>query len=246
MKIPDFLIIGTQKGGTTSLFNYLKQHPETALPDQKEIHFFDKQYKRGPDWYFNKFSSEHLITGEATPYYLYHPYVAERVARFCPKVKLIILFRNPIDRAYAHFFMEKYRNREHLSTFEDAIKAEPKRLEMEKKKLIQDPFYNSFTHQTHSYLDRGKYYCQVKKWLKHFPPQKFLFIKSESFFNNTEKALESVFEFLNLPHQKINNLKPWRQNHYPTMKPKTKIYLEKYFAEYNHKLAGLIGKQFNW
>lgn len=246
MKIPDFLIIGTQKGGTTSLFNYLKQHPETALPDQKEIHFFDKQYQKGPKWYFNKFPSVHLITGESTPYYLYHPYVAERVAHHCPKVKIIVLLRNPIDRAYAHFFMEKQRKREPLPTFEDAIKAEPERLENEKKKLIKNPFFNSAIHQTHSYLDRGKYYSQVKRWFNHFPKEHFLIIKSEIFFQHTEKVLESVFKFLGLSHQEINNLKPWRQNHYPTMKPKTRAYLSEYYAEENHKLTDLIGEQFNW
>lgn len=246
MKVPDFLIIGAQKGGTTSLFSYLRQHPGTALPERKEIHFFDKQYQKGAAWYYNHFPAENKITGEATPYYLYHPYAAERIANICPDLKLIVLLRNPIDRAYAHFYMEKNRNREPLPTFEEAIKAEPERLDKEKKKLERDPFYNSPAHQNHSYLDRGEYYSQLKKWLNHFLKERFLFLRSEEFFQHTEKVLESVFDFLGLPNQKINNLKPRRQNHYPSMHPETRSYLEKYFAAHNRKLADLIGEQFNW
>lgn len=240
MKVPDFIIIGAQKSGTTSLFNYLRQHPGTALPEQKEIHFFDKQYQKGAEWYFNHFPDLNKITGEATPYYLYHPYAAKRIANICPKAKLIVLLRNPIDRAYSHFYMEKYRNREPLPAFEDAIKAEHERLEKEKKKLAQDPFYNSPVHQNHSYLDRGNYYLQVKQWLNCFPKENFIFLKSEDFFRHTDKVLESVFGFLGLPSQKIHNLKPTRQNHYPPMHPEIKYSWKNILQPTITNLLGLL------
>lgn len=105
-----FLIIGAQKCGTSSLFYYLLQHPELALPEKKEIHFFDAKHQNGIGWYEDHFSHKKKAdkqTGEATPYYLFHPLVPQRIAIHYPQIKLIVLLRSPIDRAYSHFWMIK-------------------------------------------------------------------------------------------------------------------------------------------
>ena len=103
-RLPDFLIIGAQKCGTSSMFAYLNQHPQMKLPDVKEIHFFDLNYSNGLDWYTSHFPpaslSHRMVTGEASPYYLFHPHVPERVRLHCPDVKLVVMLRNPVDRAY--------------------------------------------------------------------------------------------------------------------------------------------------
>ena len=105
--LPSFLILGAQKAGTSSLYNYLRQHPSLRLPQKKEMHFFDLYYMRGLKWYARQFPAfvfnRTKKTGEATPYYLFHPAVAERVATALPNVKLIALLRDPTVRAFAHF-----------------------------------------------------------------------------------------------------------------------------------------------
>lgn len=246
MKLPDFIIIGVQKCGTTSLFHYLRQHPDINLPEEKEIHFFDKFYHKGINWYLEKFPEDGMLTGEATPYYIYHPHVAARMAVCCPKVKLIVMLRDPADRAYSQFVMEKQRKNEPLETFEEAIAAEPDRIIHEKKMLEQDPGYRSVPHQRYSYLERGKYDQQIGMWLQFFSLENFYFIRSEDFFNDPERILHSVFDFLGLRHVKIPDLSPLRQNQYPRMKTETRLRLKRYFSSGNRKLADLIGQQFNW
>ena len=113
--LPDFLISGAQRGGTTSLYNYLQAHPCFELPTTKELHFFDRKFHRGLAWYRAHFPTylekcfaqriqgRAFLTGEATPNYLFHPLVSRRVAEVLPRVKLIVLLRNPVDRAFSHY-----------------------------------------------------------------------------------------------------------------------------------------------
>jgi hypothetical protein len=113
--LPNFIIIGSARSGTTSLYNYLVQHPGIAPALRKEVHFFDYNYQRGCSWYQGQFPThpymhymqtihrQAMITGEASPYYLFHPYVPQRVAQLLPEIKLIALLRNPIERAFSHY-----------------------------------------------------------------------------------------------------------------------------------------------
>lgn len=146
---PDFIIIGAQKGGTSSLFSYLKQHSQLQLPDKKEIHFFDNDYQKGVNWYRSHFPMkifDNIKTGEATPYYLFHPHAPQRIFQHCPKVKLIVMLRNPTDRAYSHYMMQNKRKIDPLPTFEEAIDAEESRLRVETLRLGNEPLYNSVHH----------------------------------------------------------------------------------------------------
>ncbi len=249
-RLPDFIIIGAQKGGTSSLFSYLSQHPQLSLPDIKEIHFFDNHYKEGINWYRSHFPLKLINynkkTGEASPYYLFHPHIAQRVYSHCPKAKLIVIIRNPVDRAYSHYMMQNRRKFDPLPTFEEAIAAEHKRLSEETKKLLNDPYYNSINHQRLSYLSRGMYYTQLTRWLKYFPLNQFLFIKSEDFFNDPFKELLRVYEFLGIRRKKSVNLTPQNTNDYPPMNKKTRSFLNTYFAEENKKLSEILGSNFLW
>ncbi len=245
---PDFIIIGAQKGGTSSLFYYLSQHSQLSLPHIKEIHFFDNNYNKGIDWYKNQFPSQFIgrrKTGEASPYYLFHPHVPGRIIKCCPKIKFIVMLRNPVDRAYSHFMMQKKRKIELLS-FEDAIKVESARLSEEENKLLSNPGYNSITHQQRSYIARGNYYPQLIRWFELFPFEQFLFINSEIFFDNPLTQLSKVYSFLNIKHETPYNLNPQNINEYELMKPNTRVYLNEYFASYNKKLAHLLGNEFTW
>src|SRR6266480_7948081 len=129
--LPDFLILGAQKAGTTALYAYLRQHPEITGPSWKEVSFFDRHYARGEAWYRGNFPNSlrarGKLVGEASPSYLFHPLAPERVAGLVPEAKLIALVRNPVDRAYSHYQHEVALGREPLS-FEDAVAAEYERL----------------------------------------------------------------------------------------------------------------------
>ena len=139
-KLPDFLIVGVMKGGTTSLFRYLVRHPQVLPPFRKEIKYFDCNYINGQNWYQahfplkKKFVGGSKLTGEATPYYIFHPQAPMRIAEALPEAKIIILLRNPIDRAYSHYQHMVRVGREPLS-FEEAIAAEPERLAGEAEKI---------------------------------------------------------------------------------------------------------------
>ena len=119
-KLPDFIIIGCQRGGTTSLYNYITSHPDVEPASQKELHFFDYNFDKGLDWYKDQFP-DNKITGETSPYYIIHPHAPRRIAQAKPDVKILILLRNPGDRAYSHYNLEVKIGHEKLS-FEDAIK----------------------------------------------------------------------------------------------------------------------------
>src|SRR5262249_39356681 len=123
---PDFLIIGAQKSGTTALVKFLNKHLFVKIP-KEEIHFFDLHYDKGVDWYQQQFSQKQSsleVIGEKSPYYLFHPTAPKYVQELYPKMKLIVILRNPVDRAYSQYWhnlrYHEYEENE-LETFEDAI-----------------------------------------------------------------------------------------------------------------------------
>ncbi|NIQ15891.1 MAG: sulfotransferase, partial [Candidatus Dadabacteria bacterium] len=143
--LPNYLIIGGQKCGTNSLYAYLANHPNVRPALTKEIRFFDKYYQRGINWYkvcfpFKFDQNLHkgsIIAGEATERYLEYPHAPKRVREALPHVKLILLLRNPVDRAYSHYSMRFKAGKEKLS-FEDAIDKENERTKDEYKKMEND------------------------------------------------------------------------------------------------------------
>jgi len=248
--LPDFIIIGTQKGGTSSLFYYLKEHPQMQMPQEKEIHYFDLNYNKGLKWYESHFPNQgvsgNLITGEASPYYLFHPLAPERAFSICPKVKLIALLRNPVDRAYSHYAMERKKGNDQHSSFEIAIEAEEARLKGEAERIISESNYNSYNHQKFSYLERGKYSVQIKRWLNYFPCHQCLFIKSENFFSNPQSELRKVYDFLGVETVYPHDLTAHNSNAYDLMSDGLRTRLEAYFTEEENSLIEMLGDDFNW
>ncbi len=147
--MPDFIIIGAMRGGTTSLYSYLTEHPNIGPAYMKEVHFFDVYFHKGLPWYRAQFPStvqkyytervqkQNFITGEASPYYLFHPHAPRRIARLLPHVKLIVQLRNPVSRAYSHYYHEVNGGHEKLS-FAEAIDREEDRIGKETEKLARD------------------------------------------------------------------------------------------------------------
>ncbi len=198
----DFIICGTQKGGTTALDHYLRLHPNICMADKKEVHFFDR------DDYFNDFDpdyskyhkyfspkNDHCIIGEATPIYMYWDKAMERIHRYNPNTKLIAVLRNPINRAFSHWNMERDRNREQRS-FWDAISEENSKLKSSKHR--QD--------RTFSYLDRGFYSTQIRNIYDYFEKDQFLILRNEILRHSPNDVLAEVASFLSMsPFDKVEH-----------------------------------------
>jgi hypothetical protein len=253
-KLPDFIVVGTQKGGTTELYDQLVLHPQIAPSFAKEVHFFDANYSKGTDWYtafFPRVPEPHLnrppgyITGEASPCYLFHPDVARRVNATVPRVKIILLLRNPVDRAYSHYHHEVRLGYETLP-FEKALAQEDVRLQGEKAKMLGDKHYYSDRYMHYSYLSRGIYIDQVKSWFDVFPQEQILVLKSEEFFANTSSVMSQVHAFLGVPD--VEMMKPERHKSfpYPKMDQSLRQRLLEHFKPYNQELYDYLGRDFCW
>lgn len=259
--IPDFMIIGAQKGGTTSLYFYLVKHPYIASAWRKELHFFDSNchdnnFHKGLSWYrgqfpinIRKYYAEYIrkqdfITGEASPTYLFYPTVPKRVAEIFPQVKLIVLLRNPIDRAYSHYRHQVASGREKLS-FEDAIACEEEGIRGDAEKMAADENYNIYP-----YLTRGVYVDQLQRWFRWFPREQFLIHRSEDLYTNTATIYRQTLEFLNItdlePPKKFGVYNKARYTPPAKMDPKLRKHLVEYFEPHNLRLYELLDRDFDW
>ncbi len=248
MRLPQFLIIGAQRCGTTSLFLYLSQHPAVAPPSQKEIHYFDLYYDKGSDWYAQQFPaviSVASVTGEASPYYLFHPHVPLRVRTLLPDVKLIVLLRNPSDRAYSHFHHEVRLGAEKLS-FEMALDYEEERLRDETAKMLADDGYYSFNHQHYSYRSRGEYVTQLLAWRELFPRDQFLILKSEDLYGDPATVFQSTTEFIGVPEWQPQTFRKHNEGQYAPMSDETRTRLAKHFRPWNQRLYEYLRKDLGW
>lgn len=256
--LPDFLIIGAVKGGTTSLYTWLSDHPFVTPAASKQIHYFDYRYWRGLDWYRSHFPHEierqaftqqhgrPFITGEASPSYLSHPWAPERVAALLPQVKLIVAFRDPVDRAYSHFQMSRRAEEEPLESFEQAIAIEDERLEPERARVLSDRRYNSLPYGSWSYLTRGRYAEQLERWLELFPRDQFHFLTLEELSAHPSETLDATHQFLGLPPHHPKDLPRLNVGQYDPIARETRDRLREYFAPHNRRLYELVGRDFGW
>lgn len=198
-RLPDFLCLGAQKAGTTSLHHHLCQHPGIFLPQKKELHYFSLSYHRSTRWYAGHFSGARpdQLIGEVTPYYLFHPHAPEWIARLLPQVRLIVLLRDPVERALSGYFHSRRLGHESLA-LEPAFAAEPGRLADAESHLAR-PGARHPAHQHQSYLSRSRYEVQLNRYLARFPANRLLILQSEWYFQNPEAGWRRVLEFLELP-----------------------------------------------
>lgn len=245
---PDFAIIGTQRGGTTSLHAYLNTHPDILTPAKKEIHYLTDRHARGVDWYIGQFPSHvpaGTLVGEATPYALFHPLAPQRLREVAPSAKIVVLLRNPVDRAYSHYLHERNRGHEDLS-FEDALAAEPERLRGLEEQLASGELLASDTHKRASYLARGRYAVQLERWLAVFPREQMLILRSEDLYDNPAEATRRVTGFLDLPPLTFEGFTPHNATSGPPIAIETRKQLARQFASENARLADLLGWNSSW
>jgi Sulfotransferase domain len=249
--LPSALIIGAQRSGSTSLFNYLAQHPNVLPPLGKEIHYFDLHYARGVRWYRGRFPFTHrlrppAITIDASPYYLAHPLAAERAHRLLPEVKLVALLRNPIERAFSHYQHEIRDGRETLP-FAEALDREAERLAGEEERLQADPGYYSHNHHRYSYVRRGHYLEQLLRWTRRYPRSQLLVLQSEWLFQDPAAASAAVYEFLGLRAHRLEKYKPFYQGAYDRRIPAdVRRRLAAHYEPLNRELYQWLGREFDW
>jgi hypothetical protein len=251
--LADFCIIGAQRCGTTSLYNYLAEHPGVAPAFVKETHFFDTHYAKGLLWYRAYFpfvqnpesKIQNPISGESTPYYLFYPHAPERLRRAIPGARLIVLLRNPVDRAFSHYHHEVSMGAEKAS-FEEALIREQAVLPGEATRVQQDGRYRSFAHNHYSYLARGIYVDQLQRWAAAFPRAQILILKSEDLGLDPGSTLRRVTQFLGLPDWTPGRYPKYNLARYSDMDPATRQRLTGHFAPHNQRLYEFLGQDLGW
>jgi hypothetical protein len=245
--LPDFVIIGGKKCGTTFLYHLLGQHPLVQPAASKELHFFDALFEQeSVEWYRQCFPAprwedgRRTITGEASPYMANRP-APERMAGVVPGAQLIALLRNPVERAYSDYQMVTRKDREH-KTFEEAIGLQQTAdAEGEEGAKLNDDS---------EYLSRSVYVDQLSRWSEFFPREQMLVLKSEDFFDNPKQTLKTVCSFLDLPEwepdasklEKKRNAGRYEED----VNPETRRRLEEYFKPHNRRLYDFLGNDFGW
>ncbi|MGC9502459.1 tetratricopeptide repeat protein [Baaleninema sp.] len=236
---PDFIILGAQKAGTSSLYFYLSKNPQILSPLRKELEFWSWKFHRGIDWYFSQFPpltpDSQFLTGEACPGYLDFDVAAERLKENSPNTKFIILLRNPVDRAVSHYYHWIRRHQEDRS-FDVAIQA--KIMEIHQKGTVWNQHSN--------YVARGVYVEFIRHWLSLFPREKFLILKSEDFYQDPSKTLKKVDNFLGVPVSTLSEYKKHNAGSYSPVSQKSRDYLNDFYSPYNQELEKLLGIELNW
>ncbi|MFG2057962.1 sulfotransferase domain-containing protein [Micromonospora sp. NPDC048930] len=259
--LPDFLIIGTKRGGTTSLWRYLLEHPlvPRLFPawNTKTSHYFEDTFARGEAWYRSHFPTRRqrealerrhggpTRVGEAAPLYMFHPLAPGRVADLIPAVKLIVLLRDPVERAYSHWKERRTEGVESLG-FAEALAAEEERTAGEREKLIADPTYVSTAYDWYSYRARGRYLEHLTPWLDRFDRAQVLILPSEMLYREPAASYARVLEFLGLPPYRLDRYEVFNDRRSSAMDPAVRDELTRYYAPHNQALADRLGMTFNW
>jgi hypothetical protein len=248
--------MGAQKGGTTSLNDYLAAHPAVLTAVVKEVQYFHRRYEKGPYWYRSRFplvpqgalvrrrTGVRPAIGETSPDYLYDPRAPARVHAFDPGMKLIAVLRDPVERAFSHWRMEVRRGTEELS-FEDAVDREESELAGELDRLLRTEGYLDAPFRM-SYVARGRYAEQLERWLALFPREQLLVLTSDELLADPAEAMGRVWRFLDLP--------AWRSQRYrrrgaqgdAAMAAEIRERLARVFEPHNRRLEELVGMQLHW
>lgn len=252
--LPDFIIVGAQKAGTTSLYAYLSEHPQVLPSRTKEIHYFDLNYSKGTDWYRRRFISlpdrdprarQRLISGEASPYYLFHSLAASRIAETAPSAKLIALLRDPVARAYSHYQHNVRKGRE-PRPFSNAIADEIAGGTGPEDDVPDGDAARGGAHRHYSYLARGRYAEQLERFLLEFPRDQILILKSEDLFENPQLVLPQVLRFLGIQDWPSHHWTARNAGNYNRREIPQEPLLREYFDPHNRRLYELIGRNLRW
>ncbi len=206
--LPNYLLIGAKRGGSTTLARSLVASPgvQGLFPRREALkgtYFFDVNYDRGPSWYRSHFPTQAAlgsdIVGDASPYYLSHPHAARRARELVPDARIICVLRDPVDRAFSHYRERVKQGVETLPTFEAALDAEAERTDGEVDKMRHDPSYVSWNHLNFAYTDQSRYGASIEAWLRHWPREQLLVLRSEDMYADPAAVLAQTRMFVGLP-----------------------------------------------
>ena len=259
--LPDFLVIGTKRGGTTSLWRYLIQHPlvPRLFPawNTKTSHYFEDNWTRGEAWYRSHFPTQRqrvalerkhgapAKVGEAAPLYMFHPLAAARVAALMPQARMIVLLRDPVERAYSHWKERRTEGTEPLD-FADALAAEPARTAGEKERLIAEPGSVSTAYDWYSYRARGRYLEHLEPWLSHFDRDQFLFLPSETFYRAPAESYAVALSFIGLPPFDLGCYDVYNDRPSKGMDPGVRAELTDDYRPHTAARSARLGRSFDW
>lgn len=266
--MPDFLLIGTKRGGTTSLYYDLLKIPQVVtlypsaryLPkanETKGVHFFDSNYHRGVRWYRSFMPTRQsrervqrrlgrpVIVGEASPYYLFHPLAAERAHAAAPDAKILVLLRDPVQRTYSHWKERRRSNAEPLD-FEAALQVEEQRLLGEEQKLVADPRYYSYAHEQQSYVAQSRYARSLRRWADLYGMDRILVVASEEYYADQTATVALIAEFLGVDGSTV--AAGAKMNAAAGEKLSAEVHngLSATFADDNAELERMIGRSLPW
>lgn len=262
-RLPNFIVVGAMKAGSTAAYAYLRAHPQVFIPPALEVHYFTSQYSRGLDWYASHFrdAGDALAVGEKSPSYMVDPVAVERMAATIPDAKLVAVLRNPIDRAYSHYWHNKARDRE-PRPYEEAI---------------ADEWPQAGDGGFFDYLSRGRYAAQLERLCEHYDRSQLHVVLSEELRHRSVETYAELCRFLGVDDtivpdvvgravnehvgkgsRRVSNAvwrlplpKKWRvsagravrrTSSYPPMDPETRRRLEAHFEEDNAALARWLGR----
>jgi hypothetical protein len=252
--LPDFLVVGAQRCGTTTLYRLLADHPSVVRPlFSKGTGYFDVNYRHSWAWYRGHFPVASVaalraprpVTFESSGYYMYHPLAAGRIAADLPAARLVVLVRDPVERAYSAHRHELLRGFE-TEPFERALELEPERLAGEEERLRADPTYESFSHRHHSYVARGRYAGQVERLREAVGADRVLVVDANRFFDDSHAVFAEIQEWLGLPvwqpaHVGVSNARPR-----DPMPPALRRVLGTEFEASDRALVPLLGAVPSW
>lgn len=242
---PDFMIIGSPRCGTTSLYRYLTSHPQILPAAVKEVCYFSEHFAQNLTWYQShfppQFATTKFMAGEATPTYLNHPDAAQRIFTTFPNTKFIIILRNPVNRTLSHYEMWVRRGTEKRS-FSAVIHSELEQLADATEADLEKGCY----WKRCEYLDKSLYVYKIKHWMTLFPKEQFLILQSETFYANPATTLKQVFDFLNLPPYSLPEYPKYNGANYQGISESIQQQLTKYFQPHNQKLKDYLNQEFSW
>ena len=252
--IPDFLVIGAKRCGTTSLYQHLPEHPCISKSPHDNMGFFNDNFHLGVNWYKSFFPTTftrkkikskfgNFLAFDVTTKYMEEESTANNVYQTKPNMKIIIILRNPVDRAYSQYHLSVRQTAERRS-FEDVVEENMNRLNKESHEHYE--IKPKFSVKEDNYLKKGLYALQLRYWLKIFPRENILIVSTEEFESNQQIIYNKIFEFLNISKFEVKNTKKMEKGNYPPMKSETRNLLLDYFRQHNHELFELINIKFDW
>lgn len=246
MPLPDFLVAGAMKAGTSTLRAMLNQHPAVHMSKRKELHYFDTHYDRGTQWYESRFrpSDGELVCGEATPIYMTDDILRQRMHETVPGARLLIILREPIARAHSHFWMLRSRGTELLPSFEEAIAAEDQRWAERGGIRAKWRF---------AYKRRGHYAEQLRGLQDLYGRERLHVVVLEELVKRPQDVMRGVYTFIGVDpsfadsvqlEHRLQTRTPLEKNgrRYPEMLENTREHLRDYFAPRNMDLEDWLGR----